>query len=389
MLQSYEEFFPASSVSLYLHWPFCLSKCPYCGFNSYPIQDIVDFEAWEKAYLFSLEDAARTTAERTIRSIYFGGGTPSLMPPGMVARLLQKIYKLWSIDPRVEITLEMNPGRMTLQRIAGFKEAGVNRISLGVQSMTNEGLAILGRKHSVKDALNTLDMVAKHFNDYSIDLMYAWPSHTLSQFEDDLKKALELGSPHISLYQLVIEKNSIFGGMFHRGELLLPTDDVCADMYELAQEMTQAYGCPAYEISNHARPGFRSYHNVGYWLYRDYIGIGPGAHSRLNMNGRKWAMVADLNPQKWLTSILNNRKTLQEKAELTPLEQAREALLVGLRMVDGVDCKALPLPLQEAVKPQALQQLIDENYLLFDGDVLKATVTGRECLNALTVYLLK
>lgn len=388
-MSPYDRFFPPNSVSLYLHWPFCLSKCPYCGFNSYPIHDIVDFDAWKRAYQFSLSEAARVTPERTIRSIYFGGGTPSLMPSGVIADILQYISKLWSVEPYAEITLEMNPGRMTPQRIISFKEAGVNRISVGVQSMTAEGLAALGCRHSVQEVQTTLQTVATHFDNYSIDLIYAWPGQTLAQWEDDLRTALELHIPHLSPYQLIIEQNSVFGSMYRRGELLLPGDDVCADMYECAQEMTQAYGCPAYEISNHSRPGYEGRHNIGYWLYKDYIGIGPGAHGRLTLQGKKFAMVMELNPHKWLMSLLNNHKILQEQTELTPTEQVREALLVGLRMVVGVDCSTLPVPLEDAVNPQALQKLIDENYLEFEDNVLKATAQGRECLNALTVYLLK
>lgn len=389
MVHRYDRFFPNHSISLYLHWPFCLSKCPYCAFNSTPIQDLIDYNQWEQGFFFALKEAAAETSSRPVRSIYFGGGTPSLLPAGFIADVLNQIAHLWPIDPKVEITLEMNPGRITSHLVAAFKEAGINRVSLGVQSLTNEGLAILGRRHTVEESLLALAAITEHFENFTFDMMYAWPGHTLDMWKGELGQALSYQAPHMSIYQLVVENNSVFGSMYHRGELLLPDEDVCADMFEFTQEATEQNGLPAYEISNHARPGFESIHNIGYWLYKDYIGIGPGAHSRLTLDGRKFAMVHETNPQKWLVSILNNHKVLQEKAELTPEEQVREALLVGLRMTNGVDTSKLALPLKDVIDPEALKYLEEERYISYDGSILCATATGRERLNALTAYLIR
>lgn len=331
------------------------------------------------------------TANRTLRSIYFGGGTPSLMPPSLIGALLEEANSLWNWASDIEISLEMNPGDATRGRIQGFREAGINRLSIGVQSMTDEGLAILGRRHSVRDALLTLELAQRFFDNYSFDLMYAWPGHSVETWRKELREALAAGAPHLSMYQLTLESESVFGLMYRRGELLLPDEEVCAEMFELTQELTAAAGVPAYEISNHARPGFESVHNIGYWLYRDYLGIGPGAHGRLTVPdhpGRKLALVQESTPQKWLRTILDRQEVLEEVAELSREEQSKEALLVGLRMKQGISCSVLPLPLEEAVDPKALRRLIEEGYLIQEGDILAATARGRECLNALTTYLI-
>lgn len=389
MTRTFDQFFQPQSISLYLHWPFCLSKCPYCAFNSHPIQSLLDFDSWKRGYVYSLREAAREVSDRSIRSIYFGGGTPSLLPPSFISDLLELIAQLWPVDSRVEITLEMNPGRMTAKKIADFRSVGINRLSIGIQSLTPEGLTVLGRQHSVEESLQTFELAMHHFDNVSVDLMYAWPGHSVSMWKRELSQALTLGAPHLSLYQLVVENDSVFGGMYSRGELILPEDDVCAEMFELTQELTEASRRPAYEISNHAKPGFESLHNIGYWLYRDYLGIGPGAHSRLTLNGNRYALVLEANPHKWLTSILNNEKVLQERAELSETEQTREALLVGLRLREGIDCRSLPVPLESAVEQRALSTLIQEGFLEFDDQVLRATAAGRERLNALTSYLIR
>lgn len=394
--ERFDALFPMNSLSLYLHWPFCLSKCPYCAFNSYPVLDLIDFEGWRKAYFFALQRAAHITSGRTLRSIYFGGGTPSLMPPSLVEAILTEVIRLWPLAPDVEITLEMNPGDATRGRIEDFRATGINRLSIGVQSMTNEGLAVLGRRHSVHDSLITADLCAKFFDNFSLDLMYAWPGHSLEMWEQELTEALAIGAPHLSLYQLTVESESVFGTMYRQGELLLPDDEICAGMFERSQELTVAHGIPAYEISNHARPGYESVHNIGYWLYRDYMGIGPGAHGRLTVPAAedreerkgKLALVQESNPQKWLRTILDQQEVLEEVVELSSEEQSKEALLVGLRMNQGILCSTLPLPLERAVKPEALGRLIEEAYLTLEDGVLKATARGRECLNALTAYLI-
>lgn len=317
------------------------------------------------------------------------------MPPPLVDAILHEVARLWPLAPNIEITLEMNPGDATRGRIEAFHSIGINRLSIGVQSMTNEGLAILGRRHSVQDSLATVDLCKKFFDNFSLDLMYAWPGHSLEMWKQELTEALALGAPHLSLYQLTVESESVYGTLYRQGELLLPDDEICTGMFELSQDLTAAHNIPAYEISNHAKPGYESIHNVGYWLYRDYIGVGPGAHGRLTIPAggdegrtRKLALVQESNPQKWLRTILDQQEVLEEVAELSREEQSKEALLVGLRMKEGIVCSDLPLPLAEAVKPEALRRLIEEEYLTLKNGVLAATAKGRECLNALTTYLI-
>lgn len=317
-----------------------------------------------------------------------------MMPPSLVEALLKETARLWPLTDDIEITLEMNPGDATRGRIEDFRSIGVNRLSIGVQSMTDEGLSVLGRRHSVRDSLMTVDLCAKCFDNYSIDLMYAWPGHSIEMWKQELTEAIALGAPHMSLYQLTVESESVFGLMYRQGELLLPDDEISAGMFELAQTLMTAKGLPAYEISNHAKPGYESVHNISYWLYRDYVGIGPGAHGRITTqtpDGKelhKLALVQESNPQKWLRTILDNQEVLEEVVELSREEQSKEALLVGLRMNQGIRCSALPLPLENAVNQTALERLLEEGYVTLEDGILAATTKGQECLNALTTYLI-
>lgn len=389
MVQSYTHLFSPDSISLYIHWPFCLSKCPYCSFNSYPILELIDFENWKNAYIFAIQEIAKKTKNRRIRSIYFGGGTPSLLPPKFLEDLLAEIAWHWSVEPNVEVSIEINPGTVNETKIRDFKTAGVNRASVGVQSLNEDGIAILGRRHSIATAMNTVQVCSKLFQSVSLDMIYARPGHSLSIWKEELELALSLDIPHLSLYQLVVEEESVFGDMYHRGELLLPDEDVCADLFDLTQELTTKAGRPAYEISNHAIANHECIHNIGYWMYYDYIGIGPGAHSRITFNNKKYALVQEAIPRKWLNSIIENNEILEEKSELFLEEQGREAILVGLRMTKGISCARLPLPLDQMVDPDALNHLVQEGYLEYNQDVLVATSEGRKRLNALLAYLLK
>ncbi|MDR1208341.1 MAG: radical SAM family heme chaperone HemW [Holosporales bacterium] len=374
--------------ALYIHWPFCMSKCPYCSFNSYPITDLIDFEAWKYAYRFCLEKSAQQTRDRKITSVYFGGGTPSLLPAAFLGDLINDLHKLWPIADDCEISIEMNPGNVTESHIANIYSAGINRVSIGIQSLRTDGLTILGRKHSVDDALRTADFCSRFFKNYSVDLIYAWPTHDLEQWKKELAIAFTLGAPHMSFYQLVVESDSVFGDMYSRGELILPDDNTCASMFEYLQYAACEAGLSAYEISNHARPGFECRHNISYWEYSDYIGIGPGAHGRLTINNQKHSIVHELNPQKWLNSIMDRQHILEEMTMLSLDEQMKEALLVGMRMTKGIFCDDLPMPFESIVNAKAFDRLLKEKYLTNKDGVVAATLKGRKRLNALMSYLI-
>ncbi|MDR2464330.1 MAG: radical SAM family heme chaperone HemW [Holosporales bacterium] len=378
-----------NSISIYIHWPFCLSKCPYCSFNSYQINDILNFEHWKLAYFFSLNKMAESTDSRIVRSIYFGGGTPSLLPTWFIEAILLKIQSLWTIDSNVEVSIEINPTTATSVYMNNLKTVGINRVSIGVQSFSDTGLTVLGRTHTVKDSINTISLCAKFFPNHSLDLIYAWPSHTPESWRSELQMAVSFGTPHLSLYQLMIEDNSVFGSMYTRGELLVPDENVCVDMFETAQRITEQAKLPAYEVSNHACLGFECIHNIIYWIYKDYIGVGPGAHSHITINQKKYAIVQESNPRKWLKIILNNQFIPSTSECLSEKEQAREAILVGLRTVQGVDCNALPTSLASVINNDAYTHLVQRKFLIYKKGVLKATYKGRKRLNAMLTYLLK
>lgn len=409
-----------------------MSKCPYCSFNSYPITDLIDFEAWRYAYRFCLEKLAQQTRGRKVSSVYFGGGSPSLLPATFIGDVVDDVHRLWSVVDNCEISMEMNPGNVTESHAANIKAAGINRISLGVQSLRADGLAILGRKHSVEDSLRALNWCAKFFQNYSIDIIYAWPTHNLDQWKKELAEVFALGAPHMSFYQLTVDEESVFGDMYSRGELLIPDDDTCASMFEYLQDAAARAGLPAYEVSNHAIPGLECRHNISYWEYVDYIGIGPGAHGRLTIapdsrNGipstsqtfleahderaepeqsrkqavaksqapflststpQKCAIIQEPNPQKWLNSIMDNQHILEDITALSLEKQMKEALLVGLRMTKGIRCDGLPMPLDHIVNMKAFERLVKEKYLVNKDGVLAATFKGLRRLNALTSYLL-
>ena len=351
--------------------------------------DLIDIESWKKAYLAVIKNIAPSLNDKIIRSIYFGGGTPSLLPGSFIKDVLKEIKAHWKLEDNAEISIEINPGTVSEEKLYELRDAGINRASVGVQSMHDDGLVILGRKHDVATSVETVNLSLKLFNSVSIDMIYARPGHTYDIWKDELDLAVGLGVQHLSLYQLIVEDETIFGNMYKRGELLLPDEDTCDDLFDMTQEVVSKAGYEQYEVSNHAKPGFEGKHNIGYWLYNDYIGIGPGAHGRLTMNGEKFALVQEANPKKWLKSIIDQKHILEEKVLLSQEEQAREALLVGLRMRNGVDCSKLPLELKDCVDCKILKKLMDEGYLLFDNNILKGTESGIKCLNAITSLLLR
>jgi putative oxygen-independent coproporphyrinogen III oxidase len=321
---------------LYIHWPFCAAKCPYCDFNSHVARSI-DHSAWRSGYIAELRRAAAETKGRVLRSVFFGGGTPSLMDPDVVADIMAEIYKLWPTANDLETTLEANPGSVEAGRFKAFRQAGINRISMGIQALNNEDLRRLGRIHTVEEAQTAFDVARSTFERVSFDLIYGRQNQSLKDWEAELKKALNMAIDHLSLYQLTIEQGTAFGDRYNAGKLGgLPDDDLGADMYEITQDICGAAGMPSYEVSNHARDGAQSRHNLVYWRYGDYVGIGPGAHGRLTLNGNRTATECFSNPKRWLDAALTGN-TEKPREPLAREDQASELLLMGLRLKEGVD----------------------------------------------------
>lgn len=322
--------------ALYIHWPFCLKKCPYCDFNSH-VRNGVDVELWRKSLLCDLRHEAEVAGGERLDSVFFGGGTPSLMPPALVAALLQEAEQLFGFSKEIEITLEANPSSVEASRFADLAVAGVNRVSLGVQALDDEALNFLGRLHGVDEALAALDVAQRQFGRVSFDLIYARPGQSITAWESELSQALAFGTGHLSLYQLTIEPGTRFATLVREGKFAPLDDDEAADLFAMTRQMTEKAGLPAYEISNHARPGEESRHNLCYWRYGDYAGIGPGAHGRRNGT----ATVRHRKPENWLDAVARHGHGIVEERALGRREQASEALLMGLRLAEGVDLSAL------------------------------------------------
>lgn len=326
----------SDSLALYIHWPFCVSKCPYCDFNSH-VRDTVDQQAWAAALLADLAHEARLTEGRKLGSIFFGGGTPSLMPPATAAALIRAAEAHWGFANDIEITLEANPSSVEAARFAELSAAGVNRVSLGLQALDDEILGFLGRAHRVDESLAALDTAQRHFERVSIDLIYARPNQAAGQWEGELARAIGFGTTHMSLYQLTIEAGTRFATDVAKQQWQPLDDDLAADLYVLTQEMTASAGLPAYEISNHAAPGHESRHNLAYWRYQDYAGVGPGAHGRRG----GMATMRHKKPENFLSAVARNNHGLKSEDALDRETQAMEALLMGLRLGEGVDISAL------------------------------------------------
>ena len=370
------------ALALYVHWPFCLAKCPYCDFNSH-VRDKVAVDEWEAALLADLEhEAAREVAPR-IGSVFFGGGTPSLMPPRLVASLLKQAERRFGFADGVEITLEANPSSVEAANFAALAAAGVNRVSLGVQALDDGVLRMLGRLHNASEALEALATAQRHFARVSIDLIYARPGQTEATWERELARALSFGTEHLSLYQLTIEPGTRFASDVRRGDLVPLDDDRAADLFDLTQRMTTTAGLPAYEISNHARPGCESRHNLAYWRYQDYAGIGPGAHGRR----LGWAMERHRKPENYLAAVTRQGHGVQGERALPAHEQAAEALLMGLRLSEGVDIAALSerfgIARDELIDPRKLALHRSAGLVREDGARIVVTPRGMPLLDAL------
>ena len=318
--------------ALYIHWPFCLAKCPYCDFNSH-VRDAVDHAAWQAALLAEMRHEHSVSGGEALDSIFFGGGTPSLMPPALVERLLMEAQALWGFAEGIEITLEGNPSSIEAANYAALAAAGINRVSLGLQSLDDAALRFLGRLHDADEGLKALEVAQQHFERVSFDLIYALPGQTAEQWQAELARALAFGTGHLSLYQLTIEPGTKFATMVRQHDFTPLDEDASADLFTLTRSMTAAAGLPAYEISNHARPGEESRHNLTYWRYHDYAGIGPGAHGRRD----GMATVRHKKPENWLAAVADKGNGLSEERALSASEQVSEALLMGLRLREGVD----------------------------------------------------
>ena len=372
---------------LYVHWPFCEAKCPYCDFNSHVSKNI-DQKQWLDAYLSELQRSAAETPDRVLNTIFFGGGTPSLMAPETVAAVIDTARALWRPANDMEITLEANPGSVEAGRFAAYRDAGVNRVSMGIQALNDEDLRRLGRIHTVAEARAAFDIARNCFNRVSFDLIYARQHQTLDAWRAELNEALSMAVDHLSLYQLTIEDGTAFGDRYAIGKLRgLPEDDNAADMYLATQEICEAHGLPAYEVSNHARPGAESQHNLIYWRYGDYVGIGPGAHGRITLKGQKYATDTYLNPQRWLDAA--NRGNGEKNRSALPLEdQANEYLMMGMRVADGLDMERWQALSGRSLPSEAIDHLTDINMVRRSKGRLITTSDGRAVLNAVIRELL-
>lgn len=375
-------------LALYIHWPFCVSKCPYCDFNSH-VRESVNAEQWRAALLADMAYEAALTPGRTLGSIFFGGGTPSLMPPALVADLIAAAGAHWRLADDIEITLEANPNSVETARFADLAVAGVNRVSLGLQALDDSALRFLGRAHDVNEGLAALATAQRHFDRVSFDLIYARPGHTAEAWERELDRALGFGTGHLSLYQLTIEPGTRFETMARKGDFVPLDPDDGATLYELTREMTEAAGIPAYEISNHARAGQQSRHNLTYWRYGDYVGIGPGAHGRRSGN----ATIRHKKPENWIDAIARNGHGLHSEDMLSPEDRAREALLMGLRLAEGVDLARIAL--HSGLSPDtlidagAVARMTDLGLLIHTGTHVTITPQGMLLLDAILAEIVE
>ncbi len=351
---------PDPGFGIYVHWPFCLSKCPYCDFNSHVRAKPVDEARFLAAYKAELGHRAALTGGRVVSSIFFGGGTPSLMSPASVANILDAIAGHWHIASGAEITLEANPTSVEAKRFKGFRSAGINRVSLGVQAMNDVDLKMLGRGHTAAEALHAVELAASMFDRFSFDLIYARPGQTAAGWKQELATALRRAKDHISLYQLTIEEGTIFARLHDAGRLALPNPGLARELWDVTQETTQEAGLPTYEISNHARPGAESRHNLIYWRSGEYIGVGPGAHGRLSsINGRR-AQAAERHPETWLTLVASKGHGLVEDDYLSAEERGDEFLLMGLRLSEGIEPAAFQATSGRGLDPRRVASLIED-----------------------------
>jgi putative oxygen-independent coproporphyrinogen III oxidase len=376
---------------IYVHWPFCASKCPYCDFNSH-VREHIDENAWRDAYLTELRHYASLTEGRTVDSIFFGGGTPSLMHPNTTQAIIDEVSKLWRVKNNIEVTLEANPTSVEAEKFKAFRQAGVNRVSMGIQALNDPDLQFLGRQHNAQEAIKAIKIASSTFDRFSFDLIYARPQQTVSAWTAELKEALQYAVGHLSLYQLTIEEGTPFYTRYNRGEFTIPNDEEGAALYEATQEVLSLNGMPSYEVSNHARPDEESRHNLVYWRYGDYVGVGPGAHGRLTLNDEKWGTRAHRAPEIWLKRVQENGHGAHPHELVDRNARLIECLMMGMRLKEGVPLSRLNeesgSDWRLTINQDKVRLMIEEGMLQLDNDNIAATPQGLQRLNALLAYLL-
>jgi oxygen-independent coproporphyrinogen-3 oxidase len=375
---------------IYVHWPFCVSKCPYCDFNSH-VRARIDEEGWRAALLRELDFFAQQVPDQTVTSVFFGGGTPSLMAPHTAGAVIDRVAQHWPVAADVEITLEANPNSAERARFADFRRAGVNRVSIGVQALDNAALKMLGRAHDQGEARAAIAAAAV-FPRYSFDLIYARPGQSVAAWRAELGEALRMAGDHLSVYQLTIEPGTAFHALHARGALKVPDEAAGEALYDATQELLEAAGRPAYEISNHAAPGGASRHNLVYWRYEDYVGVGPGAHGRLSLDGVKTATRQEKAPETWLARVAEKGHGTAERAAVPADDAAAEALMMGLRLAEGVDAvrfaRETGRALDDVLDPARLKRMVDGGFVDRTDTGLRVTRAGRKVLNAVLRALL-
>ena len=376
---------------IYVHWPFCKAKCPYCDFNSH-VREGIDQARWRSALLNELAHYAALSAGEQVTSLFFGGGTPSLMPAETVGAVIERVRSLWPVAADLEVTLEANPTSVEAGKFRAFRDAGVNRVSLGVQALDDVSLKFLGRQHSAQEALAAVDLAAGIFERFSFDLIYARPQQSLAEWQAELERALAFAAGHISLYQLTIETGTAFEQAFARGDFRMLDDEAQAAQFEWTAARLAEAGMPAYEISNHARPGEESRHNLTYWRYGDYVGVGPGAHGRLTLGDRKIATRQHRAPEAWLDLVERQGHATRQQEAVDAAARLSEMVMMGLRLAEGIPLARFIAetgqPIETALDRNRLQRLIDGDFLNLDARRLTATPAGRERLNAVLGELL-
>jgi oxygen-independent coproporphyrinogen-3 oxidase len=373
---------------VYVHWPFCLSKCPYCDFNSHVRHQKVDEARFVDAFRAEVAHRAEMAPGRKVSSIFFGGGTPSLMAPQTVAAILDAVANAWTVEPGAEITLEANPTSVEAERFRGYRAAGVNRVSLGVQAMNDADLKALGRLHTADEAMGAVAVAASIFERFSFDLIYARPGQTPQQWKAELGAAIARAAEHLSLYQLTIEPDSIFERLYKAGRLAMPDPELSRALWDVTQDVTAKAGLPAYEISNHARPGAESRHNLVYWRYGEYAGIGPGAHGRLQTGKGRIAQSTERHPEMWLTTVETEGHGVIETEVLSAEEQGDEFLLMGLRLAEGIDTDRFEALSGRRLAPSRIADLVEEGMIAVTADGrLRVTPDGFPVLDAVVADL--
>ena len=375
------------TFAVYVHWPFCEAICPYCDFNVARARGVDEAE-WVSALKSELQHMASMTQGRMVTSVFFGGGTPSLMSPQSVSQLIDEVARLWTLGARAEMTLEANPTDGEVEKFHGFAQSGINRLSLGVQSLRDADLKLLGRWHDARQALGAYEAARQAFNNVSCDLIYARPGQTLGAWQDELQDMLDLEPDHLSLYQLTIEPGTAFERKYARGDLIMPDEAVMADLYALSQSLCEAHGLPAYEVSNHGRPDTQSAHNLSYWCYQDYIGVGPGAHGRITIDGEKFSIQTVKKPKEWLAQTSQDGHGFGTMEALACDAQGMEMMLMGLRLCEGVDMRSYEQIAGRKLNSTKVSALQMDGLIETKASIIRPTSKGRMMLDHVLMRLL-